>query len=294
MHGIVYALVTGSLIGLIYAVVALSFVFVYRASGVFNFAQGSLIVLGGYLVWWISESLKLGAWLGIALATGLAFLIGLGIERLVFRPLVAQPILSHVMATLGLLFVLQGIPLLIWGAHPREFPQVVVGPSVRVGSLILSRPLLVDGLIALALILLVWQFLERTTWGLRLTSVAESHFVAQSIGVSPEKAIALSWGVACVLATWSAVFLLDGRGLVFQIGEVGLRVLVLPLLSGLESVPGLILSGILIGATEQLAAAYLDPFTEGAASRVFPYVLMLVALLVRPEGLFGWRRIERV
>jgi len=294
MQGIVYALVTGSLIGLIYAVTALSFVFVYRASGIFNFAQGGLIVFGGYLVWWISESLRLGAWTGITLATGLAFLIGLGIERVVFRPLVAQPILSHVMATLGLLFVLQGIPLLIWGAEPREFPQVVMGPSVRIGALILSRPLVVDGLIALALIVLVWQFLERTNWGLRLTSVAESHSVAQSVGVSVERAIGLSWGVACVLSTWSAVFLLDGRGLVFHISEVGLRVLVLPLLSGLESVPGLILSGILIGGTEQLAAAYLDPFTEGAASRVFPYVLMLVALLVRPEGLFGWRRIERV
>lgn len=284
----------GALTGLAYALVALSFVMVYRASGIFNLAQGGLIMFGGYLFWWFAVPLGLGPWLGLLLAMLAGVVVGLGLERAIFRRMVGQNTFSLIMVTLGLMVLLNGVVLLIWGGAIRAFPPVMAGPAVHVGPFAFSRSLLIGGLTALFIIVVMWQLFERTVWGLRLTAVAESHVIAQAMGISPQTAIAISWGAAMALSTWGAVVLMDGRSLTFLISEVGLKVMVLPLLSGMESIPGLILSGLIVGMGEALAGAYLDPLTRGGMSILFPYMLMLVGLLIRPQGFFGWKIIERV
>lgn len=291
---LVQFVLTGCLTGLVYAVIALAFVLVYRASGIFNLAQGGLVMMGGYLVWWLTHLLGLGPWMGMAAAVAISFGIGIVIERLVLRPMVGQPVFSLVMITVGVLILLQGVALFLWGAAIRPFPRFLVGPPVPIGPFVFPRSLFIGGLSALVIVTGMWLFFARTLWGMRLTAVAEGHVIAQSMGISPRTAIALSWGAAMALSTWGAVLLMDGRSLTFLVANAGLKVLVIPLVSGLESVPGVILGGIILGVGEALASAYLDPLTQGGMSVLFPFVLMLVALLIRPQGLFGWRIIERV
>lgn len=291
--GLVQLLLTGALNGLAYAVVALAFVLIYRSSGIFNFAQGALVMLGGYTVWTFTARWG-NPWVALGVAVIVSFLFGLVLERVILRPMVGQPVFSMVMATLGLMVLLEGLVLLLWGGAPKPFPRFLAGPALAVGPIPVNRSLLVGGLVSLGLIVLVWQFFERTVPGLRMTAVAESHVVAQSLGISPQSAIALSWGAAMALSTWGAVVLMDGRNLTPLVAHIGLKVLVLPLLSGLESIPGVILSGLLVGIGEAAASAYLDPLTDGGMSTMFPYILILVALLLRPQGFFGWKVIERV
>jgi branched-chain amino acid transport system permease protein len=135
---------------------------------------------------------------------------------------------------------------------------------------------------------------ERTRWGLKLTAVAEEHQVAQSMGISVKKSIAIAWMIGCALSSFAAVVFLNGKVLTFAAAAIGLHALPVVLLAGLESIGGALLAGIIVGVGESWSRAYLDPYTEGAMSQAFPYVLMLIVLLIRPQGLFGWKIIERV
>jgi len=285
-------LVDGTLTGLVYGLVALAFVVIYRASRIVNLAQGQLVLLGAYLTGSLMAGLPLP--LALALALVLSVLAGVFIERLVFRPLIGQPVFSIVMASIGLLILLQGVVQLVWGAQTRPFAQIFPEGAWRLDALVVNKRLVIGAAITLAAVESMRLFFMKTRVGLRLAAVAEDHFVALSLGVSVKGATRIAWALGALLSTTAAMILLSGNVLGLQAGDIGLRALPVALLGGLESPRGAVVGGVIVGVGEAFAARYLDPLTGGAMSQIFPFMLMIVVLLVRPQGLFGWKVIERL
>ncbi|MBI3993681.1 MAG: branched-chain amino acid ABC transporter permease [Candidatus Lambdaproteobacteria bacterium] len=287
-------LIEGALIGQVYALIAMGFVVIYRASKVFNFAQGELVVLGGYLVWWMVLGSGLPAWVGIPLAFALAALTGIVIERIFFSRLVGESLFSMVMVTVGLLVLLRGVFLVIWGAHVRPFPMIVPMRPLILGELFISRSLLIGGAVTVVAAVGLSWFFNRTTAGLRMTAVAEDHQIAMSLGISVKRSVAFAWMLGAVLSTVGAIVFLNGKSLSFLASDIGFAALPVAMLAGLESIGGLILAGLVVGIAQGMAAAYLDPLLGGGVSTVLPFVVMILILFFRPNGLFGWKLIERV
>ena len=284
--------IEGTLTGLVYGLVALAFVVIFRASRIVNLAQGQLVLVGAYVMGTLLANLP--APVAIALALGGSVLIGVAIERLVFRPLIGQPVFSIVMASIGLLILLQGVVQLVWGAQTRPFAAVLPEGSWKLDTLLVNKRLLIGAAITIVAVEALRIFFLKTRIGLRLAAVAEDHFVALSLGVSVEASTRIAWAAGAFLSTLAAMVLLSGNVLGLQAGDIGLRALPVALLGGLESLRGALLAGVIVGIGEALAARYLDPLTGGAMSQVFPFMLMVVVLLVRPQGLFGWKVIERL
>jgi branched-chain amino acid transport system permease protein len=286
--------INGVLLGQLYALLALGFVVIYRASKVFNFAQGELMLLGAYTVWTLSLGLDLSPWLTLPLAFVAALLYGWLIERLFFARLVGESVFSMVMVTIGLVILLRGVVLVIWGASDRQFPALLPTAPLILGDLIVSIPLLIGAVLTLIMTLALWFFFNRTRFGLTLTAVAEDPHTAISLGIRVKRAVTLAWMLGACIATVGAIVFLNGRSLTVLSADVALAALPVALLAGLESIGGLILAGAIVGIIQSLVAAYVDPKIGGAASNIVPFVFMLLILLVRPTGLFGWRSIERV
>lgn len=287
-------LVSGALVGLLYALIAMGFVVIYRASRVFNFAQGELVVFGGFLVWWMVLQLQLPVYLGLPLAFGAAAVFGLLIERVFFARLVGESVFAMVMVTLGLLILLRGLILVLFGAEVRPFPIVFPLEPIFIGEVMIPRSLGYGGVITVATGLALSWFFNRTRAGLRMTAVAEDHQVALSMGIPVRRSVAFAWMLGAVLSTAGAVIYLSGKSINLLTADIGMTALPVALLAGLESIAGLLLAGLLVGIVQGLATAYLDPIVGGAVGSVLPFVIMLGVLFVRPTGLFGWKTIERV
>lgn len=301
--------VDGALRGMLYALIAMGFIVIFRAGRILNFAQGEVVVIGGFLIysfvslpflpglvkslfgpvpWWLSLCISL------LVAVLFVTLFGLLVERFIFRPMIGQPIFTIVMVTIGLMILLQGLTIAVWGGEDRPFPLIFPLGAVKIGPFTFTRSVFWGGIISLGIFAALSLLFERTRWGLKLTAVAEDHPVAQSLGISVKRSIATAWVVGCLLSTWGAIVFLNGQTLTFAASTIGLTALPVALLAGLESIWGAPIAGVIVGIGESLAAAYLDEYTEGAMSEAFPYLLMLVILIIRPQGLFGWKIIERV
>jgi branched-chain amino acid transport system permease protein len=219
---------------------------------------------------------------------------GAAVERSVFRPLIGQPAFTIFMAGVALLILLRGLVQLVWGAETRSIPVILPEGALQIGPFLVNTRLLIGAVFTLALTAALHLFFTRSRLGLRLAAVAEDHTTALSLGVSVRQAIATAWVLGTVVATAAAVVLLSGSILSLEVAVIGFKALPVALLGGMESIRGAPLAGVIIGVLEALASAYLDPLTNGAASGLLPYVAMVAVLLIRPYGLFGWRKIERL
>ncbi|MCX5567546.1 MULTISPECIES: branched-chain amino acid ABC transporter permease [Alcaligenes] len=287
-------LINGVLTGLLYALIAMGFVVIYRASKVFNFAQGELVVFGGYMVWWSIFQMGLPLWIGLPVAFISSAIFGLLIERIFFARLVGESVFSMVMVTIGLLILIRGVVLVLFGPQVRAFPVIFPLQPLIFGDLVISRSLLYGGIMTVVIGLGLSWFFNRTRAGLTMTAVAEDHQVAMSMGVSVQRSIAFAWTLGAVLSTLGAIVHLSGRSINMMSSDIGLAALPVALLAGLESIGGLLLAGIVVGVIQSLASAYLDPIVGGSLGSVFPFIIMLLVLLIRPTGMFGWKTIERV
>jgi len=267
---------------------------IYRASKVFNFAQGELVILGGFIVWYTTFELGLDLWLAIPLSLLLSALAGYLIERIFLTKLIGESVFSMVMVTVGLLILLRGVVLLLFGPAVRPFPVIFPLKPLFLGEMLIPMNLLIGGLITVVAAVGLSWFFNRTRAGLRMTAVAEDHVVASSMGISVKGSIAFAWVLGAVLSTVGAMIFLSGKSLTFLASEIGFAALPVALFAGLESIGGLILAGVIVGVAQSLATNYLDPLVGGALGTVVPYLIMLGILLIRPTGLFGWRTIERV
>lgn len=285
---------SGALTGLLFALIAMSFVIIYRAARVFNFAQGEIVIVGAFLVWTFMSALDMPWWIGVPAALLSSLVIGLLIERLILRPLVGEGLFAFVMVTIGLLIFMRGVVLVIWGPEIRFFPVVLPMDAIRVGPLVLDRALTIGGGLTLVIAAVASWFFNRTQTGLAMSAVAEDHQTALSLGISVKRSIAVAWGISGVLSTIAAIVFLNGKGMTFLASDIGLSALPVALLAGLESIGGVVLGGLIVGIALGVAAYFLDPIFGGGVAAVFPFVIMVVILLVRPTGLFGWKTIERI
>jgi len=284
----------GVLVGQLYALLALGFVVIYRASKVFNFAQGELMLVGAFTVWTLVMASGLPAAAAVPLAFVAALLYGIVIERLFFSRLIGESVFSMVMVTIGLVILIRGLVLVIWGGMDRQFPVLLPTAPLIVGELILPTALTIGAAMTVVLASALWWFFNRSRFGLTLTAVAEDPATAISMGVSVKRATTLAWMMGAAISTLGAIVYLNGRSLTLVSAEIGLAALPVALFAGLESIFGLLLAGAVMGVLQALVGAYVDPLIGGSASSIVPYVFMLFMLFVRPTGLFGWRTIERV
>lgn len=294
MSNFLQALAGGVLTGLLYGLVALSFVVIYRAARIINLAQGEVLVVGAFTIWTMTVAAGLPTLLGIGLALLVAALIGLAVERLVFRPLIGRPMTVIVLASVALIVVLRGATQIVFGPQSRPFPQVLPAGAFDLGPLHLNIALTIGAVLTLLLTEALHRFFRNTLAGLRLSAVAEDHLTALSMGISVRRSSAIAWALGAALSALAAVIYLSGAPLDVSVASIGLRALPVALLGGLESIRGATLAGVLVGIGESLAAAYLDRYTSGTMSQVFPFLVMILIMLVRPQGLFGWKVIERV
>lgn len=296
--------VTGLLAGGPIALMALGLVLIFKSSYIFNFAQGQLLLIGALLTWWFSVEFGLPLWLSIALALILSALLGLLIERLALRPMTGQPLLSIILMTLGLSQVLQGLALLFFGGSQRNFPQIfsagdpyrITTPFIYEGNpivLILKQNLVWSFIVAILGVIVIGAFFQFTKAGLAMRATSEDHELAQSIGLRIHRIFAASWMLAAVAATTGGVLLATSSGLDLSLSIVVLAAFPAVLLGGLESIPGTIVGGLLIGLSQGLVSASKIQFIRNSGE-IMPYLVLLLVLLIRPEGLFGQKRIERI
>ena len=296
--------ITGLLAGGPIALTALGLVLIFKSSYIFNFAQGQLLLMGALITWWLTMERGLPLWLAIVVALVLSALLGLAIERLTLRPMTGQPLLSIILMTLALSQVLQGLALLLFGGVQRNFPQIfsaanpyrITTPFVfndKPIVVILKQNLTWSFVVAVLGVLIIGAFFKFTRTGLAMRGTSEDHELAQSIGLRIHRIFGLSWALAGVVATVGGILLATSSGLDLSLSVVVLAAFPAVLLGGLESIPGTIVGGLIIGLSQGLVAASKVSIVRNAAE-IMPYVVLLIVLIFRPEGLFGQKRIERI
>ena len=282
------------MVGSIYSLVALGFVLIYKSSGIINVAQGQLLMVGAYVCWQFLVQMKMPFPAALALTILVAIILGLLIERFSLRPLIGQPVLAIVMMTIALAAFLDGMTSLIWGANWQNFPDFIPRTPVLVGGISLSQQHIFSFILAMALHAVFSVFFRFTRLGLAMRATAEDHQVAQSLGIGVKRVFAMAWVIAAAVSALGGVLLGSINGINLTLSVLGFKVLPVVLLGGLESIPGAIIAGPIIGILETLAAGYLDPYVGGGIREVAPFVILVLALMFKPYGLFGLQRIERV
>jgi len=290
-------LIGGLLAGVMYSLVALGFVLIYKASGVFNFAQGAMVYFAALtFVGILAKGVPFGLAMLLALAVMVAFAVAT--ERLVLRPLVNQPEISLFMATIGLAFFLEGLGPFLWGNESHEIklgiPDEPIPALLERFNLSVSTFDLAAAVICGVLVAGLALFFQKTKIGRALRAVADDHQAALSIGIPLHVIWMIVWGVAGFVALVAGLLWGARNGVQLALVSVVLKALPVLILGGFTSVPGAIVGGLVVGSTEKLAEVFLGPYVGGGIESWFPYVLALLFLLVRPEGLFGERRIDRV
>ena len=302
-------LLGGLMAGMLYSLVALGFVLIYKASGVFNFAQGAMVLFAALAMARFAEWLPqitgltqpvLVNLIAFVLAGGVMFIVAWLIERLVLRRLVNQEGTTLLMATLGIAYFLEGLGQSIFGndiykidiGMPKD--PVMAFDHVFPGGLLINQEDLIAALIAALLVALLSLFFQKTSTGRALRAVADDHQAAQSIGIPLNRIWVIVWCVAGVVALVAGMIWGSKLGVQFSLATVALRALPVVILGGLTSVPGAIIGGLIIGVGEKLSEVFLGPYVGGGIEIWFAYVLALLFLLVRPQGLFGEKIIDRV
>jgi branched-chain amino acid transport system permease protein len=279
--------------GLMYSLVALGFVLIYKASGVFNFAQGVMVLFAALTLVGLMER---GAPLVLALLLTMAVMgaLAFAIERVVLRPLVNQEQIILFMATIGLNFFLEGFGELVWGSNVKRLDVGIPDSSFMVWGVQVNRLELTAALTAAVLVAVMAVFFQRTRIGRALRAVADDHEAALSIGIPLNTIWIVVWSVAGLVAIVAGIMWGAKSGVQFSLSLIALKALPVLILGGFTSVPGAIVGGLIIGTGEKLAEVYWGPLVGGAIENWFAYMLALAFLLVRPQGLFGEKIIERV
>jgi branched-chain amino acid transport system permease protein len=286
-------LINGLFVGIMYSMVALGFALIYKASDVFNFAQGDMSLMAGLALVGFLE-LGLPLWLSLVLTMGVMTILAYGTVFIIFRPLVARPPLILFMAAIGLSFLVQGIAQSIWGTDAKGLHIGLPENPIIFAELFISPSDLIFALVAATLVGIIMWFFQKTRIGRALRAVADDHEAALSVGIPLLKAWAVTWVVAGVVATVAGVAWGTRLGVQFSLSLIALKALPVLILGGIDSIPGAIIAGLLVGAFENLAEVYIGPLVGGGIQTFFPYLLAMAVLFIKPYGLFGKEIIERV
>ena len=285
-------LVNGALTGLMYSAVALGIVLIYKSSGVANFAQGAMVMIGGYMIW-LFASLGVPIYGAIALAVVAMFALGLLAERTLLRRMVGQPIIMIAMLTLGLEIFLRGIGPGLAGTTPKQLDLGIDLKPLIIGDIFMSRTYIVGALVALVMIALSLAFF-RTHLGTKLRAVSDDHVSSWSVGISVERAVGISWGLAGISAVgagaiWGAV-----QGVDWSLSHLLLPAVAVVILGGIDSIYGALIGGLILGILGSVVPGYLDPLVGGSTQNVVTSAVILLTIIFRPHGMFGREDIERI
>lgn len=288
-------LMSGFLTGSVYALMALGIVVIYKASGVFNFAHGSLVAFAAYTMWAFLTGLHLNMAISVLLALGIVAGLALLIQRSILYPLTGQPLLATIVATLALGEVINGLVTLVWPGPARTYPQILPSGVLSLGHVVVSMEEAINFLVCGFAFAGFLYFFRKTRLGLTMRGTAEDHQLARSEGVRVNRIFVLAWFIAIVLAATGGFLMALLHGVNQEpLIALGMKSLAVVILGGMESIVGAVIGGILIGLLEALGTGYLDPLVGGGVDEVFPFVILLLVLLIKPYGLFGYTRIERV
>lgn len=284
----------GLLVGAMYALVALGFVLIYKATDAINFAQGEFVMFAGFLA---AAAIHLAGapWWASALFTVAAMIVfAFGLERVVLRPLLGRPIIAVIMATIGLAAVLRGTATMAFGGGTQTIPLPISDSPVLLGPLILPPIKLVGAAVSLGFLAAFGWFFLKSRIGVAMRAVADNQQVAMAMGINVRRYFALAWALAGIVSALGGVLWGSMLGVDNQLALVGLKVFPVMILGGLDSIIGAVVGGLIVGVAESLSAGFLDPLVGGGTKDFVPYLLMIAVLMIRPEGIFGRRRIERV
>ncbi len=290
MEAVLQYIANGLMVGGVYALIALGIVLIYKSTSVFNFAIGQMMMFAAFFFWMFVEQVGLPIWLSLLLALLGSVIVGLLIERLTMRPLIGQPLLSAVLITLALAYFLNGVALGIWGAYQQRLPEFLPGSPVSVGGIVFSHDLLWSFFLAIILFVALYLFYQKTRIGLAMRATAESHQVAQARGIDVRKVFSLSWALCGFIVAVGGMLLAYRLGVSQFLSLVGLKAFPVVLFGGLDSVGGALIGGLTVGVLENLAGGLIAPWMM----EITPYIILLLVLIFRPEGLFGLKRIERI
>jgi branched-chain amino acid transport system permease protein len=286
-------LIGGLLAGVMYALVAIGFVLIYKASGVFNFAQGAMVLFSALTFVSLLER-GVAFWLAFVISLAAMVLLAVVVERVVLRPLVNRSPITLFMATLGLSYVIEGFAQVLWGAQVHGLELGISDEPLELGGMLLSPFDIFAAVTAALLVLALSLLFNKTRIGLSLRAVADDPLAALAVGIRLQRVWVLVWAVAGFVGLVAGLLWGARLGVQFSLSLVVLKALPVLIIGGFTSISGAIVGGLIIGASEKLAEVYLGPVIGGGIENWFPYVLALLFLLVRPAGLFGERAIERV
>ncbi|HIJ56187.1 MAG TPA: branched-chain amino acid ABC transporter permease [Deltaproteobacteria bacterium] len=288
------SITTGIMVGGIYALVALGWVLIYKCSGVLNLAMGELTLIGAY-VSLSFYSMGVPFLLSLLFSLIIGLILGILTEWVFLDKLIGKPVLTVIMVTVGLSFFFKGIVEFIWGTDTQVFePPVFSIEPIRIGQLVIGQVYLWSFIAAIILLVIFVSFFKYTRWGLAMQATADDEMAALSLGVSARFVYGAAWAIAFMAAGVGGTFLGNINGLNISVGYLGLLVLPVVVLGGLNSVPGAIVGGIIIGILQNLCGTYLDKYFPGGVKEIAPFAFMAIFLLFKPHGLWGWERIERV
>lgn len=284
--------INGGLAGLMYALVAMGIVLIYKSSSVPNLAQGALVMVGAYVVL-AFIAMKLSPWLAIPLAMVAMFFLGVGIERVALRRLAGRPVVMILMMTLGIDIFLRATSLTIWGGSGRPMPIGIPDTPLFIGPLLINRAYAIGAGVTLALFVVFVLFFH-TRRGVVLRAIADDYIASWAVGISVERGVALSWALSAVVATTAGVLWGSVQTVDQSLSLLLLKGITVGVLGGLDSIGGAILAGLLLGILENVASGYLDPLLGGGTRELVVAAVLILTIMVRPHGLFGRHDIERI
>jgi branched-chain amino acid transport system permease protein len=287
-------IVTGLATGGLYGLIALGFVLIYKATSVLNLAMGEFMTLGAFVCFTVLTQIKAPFYLALILTLASAVVLGIIVERLILRPLIGEPVISVIMVTIGLGVILKGVMYMIWTPSFRNFPQIFPPEPLNLNFAVVPSGLwwgFVFAIIGTIIFLLIFKF-SRT--GVAMRATANDQQAALSMGISVRWVFALAWCFGAMTSVTGGIVIGNISGISVYMGDIGLKVLAVIILGGLDSIGGAILGGFIIAILENLTGLYIDPLIGGGAKDVAPFLILVLIIMIRPYGLFGKEIIERV
>lgn len=286
--------VTGITVGLVYALIALGFTLIWKSSSVANLALGQMVLISSWFTYSMLVQAGLPIWLGFILVILFAMALGWMIERLVLRPLIAQPILSLITVTLGVAYFIEGVVTFIWPWSVDDLPRLFPKEPIHIGTAVVSQEYLWAAVISLVLFGLLSLYFKYHKMGIAMRATADDQLAVQACGIPVTRIFSTSWMFASVLAAVGGILMSSIGSINYGLVETGLRAFSVVILGGLDSFLGAIIAGPIIGLAENLGGGYLTPLTWPGIKEVIPFIVIIIVMFLKPYGLFGEVRIERI
>ncbi len=295
MHLLFQLLVNGLVVGTLYGVVAMSFVLIYKATQVVNFAQGELLLVGAWVCWALLTKYQIPFWLGMPITLVFMFAFGIAVQLVILRPMIGEPIISVIMVTIALSTILQALMKWVFGVNPQPFPQIFQTQTVSFLGLQLQTVYVLSLAVSVAMMAGMAWFFRTSKYGLAMRATAFNQQVAQSLGISVKSVFAMAWAISATVSAVAGIVVAVVNGVSSGLSAYGIKVFPAVILGGLDSIAGSVIGGIIIGLLENFAQFIDGEYLHwGNLFEVAPFYVLIIILMIKPYGLFGTKDIERI